>query len=60
MNGLRLDEVKLAFRDKVLEALDAAAKEHLQMDLGALDKDLPYLFKTIDDQVERLAERQNT
>lgn len=43
---------KMAFRDSVLAAMDAAADEHGMTKV--LDKDLPELFRAIDPLAEKL------
>lgn len=53
-------DIQEIFRDHVLKALDAAAREVFdppRNDAGATDADLPRLFKAIDAQIETLAER---
>ena len=59
---LNLADTRDVFREKVLAALDAAARETFdppRNDAGATDGDLPRLFKAIDKQIEILADRYN-
>lgn len=48
-----------AARLKILTALDEFAQEDMPdlISIGALDRDLPELFKAVDAQVDRLIER---
>jgi len=64
MVTLDRDPIRDTFRQRVLEALDAAANETFgqlglvhRNDSGATDADLPRLFKALDEQVDVLAER---
>lgn len=50
------DEALEIFRTMVLEALDQAAQSVFGKD-GAIDADLPRLFKAIDEQVDVLSQR---
>jgi len=56
------DEAQTIFRNKVLEAMDAAAWEIFGASIktncaGATDADLPRIFPALDEQLDRLAER---
>lgn len=64
MISLDRETIVEPFRQKVLEALDAAANETFgqlglvhRNDSGATDADLPRLFKALDAHVDVLAER---
>ena len=46
-----------AFRQGMLEKLDDLSREFFNEKLGAMDKDLPFIFPAIDAQVDRLAKR---
>jgi len=63
---IRDDDIIAEFRNRVLLALDQAARDtfrdlyHFDMPIGqegAIDADLPELFKAIDAQVARVAKR---
>lgn len=54
------DYVRDVFREAVLKGLDLATRQTFdppQTNAGATDADLPRLFKAIDAQVDRLADR---
>jgi hypothetical protein len=62
--NINIDEATEKFRDKVLEAMDEAAKEifapltnHQKGGIGATDEDLPRLFRMLDTQLEILVKR---
>lgn len=64
MTTINRDYVREVFRERVLEALDSAARQvfpHTRKtsrnDIGANDSDLPALFRAIDAQLDRLCER---
>lgn len=52
------DDVREVFRQHVLDALDAAGKLFTnEARAGWTDQDLPALFKALDAQIERWADR---
>jgi hypothetical protein len=51
------DHVRTVFRAALLTALDNAARNVFNRQLGASDQDLPRLFAALDAQIETLAER---
>ena len=53
-----LEQVRDSFRAALLAALDKAAKQYTgEAKSGWVDSDLPELFRALDSQIERVAER---
>jgi hypothetical protein len=58
--AINRDDVREAFRLRLLEALDSAAQSLTgEPDCGWTDSDLPHLFRALDAQIERWAERKD-
>jgi len=54
-----LEDIRDLFRERLLEALDSAAKEAFggRGEVGATDADLPRLFAALDVQIDLLVKR---